>query len=628
MALEADAVFAGTPEDIGDFSTISLFLYSDQDSKEDGLEIQFSADGTNWDFTRSFSIHASRPFVSSLSVWARFFRILFTNGPTPQTDFRMQVYLSESQERGASSEIYKPIRVAMDVESIKAIIAAEGPDGAFYNLKEDTLGNLRVLPKLPISSFGEVLFTEMVPRAQLSFQYGIDSKKVALFGSGSSEVSDLSGLLSIATGTTPLSHLRVSSLHAVKYATGQGSLWRGAGLFSEGVPGTTALFGIGDESNGFFFGYNGEEFGVLRRRGGSHEVQQLTITSGSTSSGNVTVTLNGFAKSVPVSDNSGDVGATAKEISENSSFSSVGSGWASYVHGNVVVFISFLPEVKPGSFLFDGAMTGTTASFGEVPEVAGIAPTDYWTPQTSWNRDLADGNWILPVMDWTKGNVFEISFQWLGFGMIKFRVENPTTGEYVDVHSIEYANKEMETSIVNPTLPLSIIVDNGETEEDIFVKTGSMSAFNQGPIVVLGTRHSFANTKSIQSESSIFMLRNPLHYKSRINKIRTPFGIISFGNNGVKASIFSIYRNGSTSGSPIWNTIDSSTPLEYSVDGTTVLGGEREFSFTVEGSSGFIVNLSDYDFFLIPGETLVVTGAVISGGAVDLTASLNWREDT
>ena len=58
-ALGGGAVFTGSAENICEASVIIVVVYSDAESATDGLSIQFSSDGTNWDHTDVYTIPAS-----------------------------------------------------------------------------------------------------------------------------------------------------------------------------------------------------------------------------------------------------------------------------------------------------------------------------------------------------------------------------------------------------------------------------------------------------------------------------------------------------------------------------------------------------------------------------------------
>ena len=102
VALAANAVFTGPAEDITEFADVRLLVFADQPSAVDGLQLQQSSNGTNWDSVDAFTLPATtgRPF--SVGASARFFRVVYTNGATAQTAFRLQTKLYKAYGKGAS----------------------------------------------------------------------------------------------------------------------------------------------------------------------------------------------------------------------------------------------------------------------------------------------------------------------------------------------------------------------------------------------------------------------------------------------------------------------------------------------------------------------------------------------
>ena len=69
------------------------------------------------------------------------------------------------------------------------------------------------------------------------------------------------------TNTTGLA--KMESIRQLKYRPGLGSLVRFTTLYETGgVANSTQIAGVGDDNDGFFFGYNGNSFGILVRKGG------------------------------------------------------------------------------------------------------------------------------------------------------------------------------------------------------------------------------------------------------------------------------------------------------------------------------------------------------------------------
>src|SRR3972149_3524277 len=57
--LGTGAIFTGTAVEVKDISTITLLVFSDVASATDGLQVQWSTDGTNWDDDDKLTIPAN-----------------------------------------------------------------------------------------------------------------------------------------------------------------------------------------------------------------------------------------------------------------------------------------------------------------------------------------------------------------------------------------------------------------------------------------------------------------------------------------------------------------------------------------------------------------------------------------
>lgn len=100
--LGAGATFTGTAVDVSDYSTIMVSVFSSHASATDGLMLQQSSDGVNWDFGDAFMIPAATGKVFSVGVQARFFRITYQNGATATTALRIQTLISKEHKKSSS----------------------------------------------------------------------------------------------------------------------------------------------------------------------------------------------------------------------------------------------------------------------------------------------------------------------------------------------------------------------------------------------------------------------------------------------------------------------------------------------------------------------------------------------
>lgn len=90
VVLAGDAGFTAMADDVSAFSTISVIIFSDVASATLGLSMQFSTDEVNWDRTIDYTVNANNVQRYAFPVEAQFFRIVYTNGSLPQTEFRLQ----------------------------------------------------------------------------------------------------------------------------------------------------------------------------------------------------------------------------------------------------------------------------------------------------------------------------------------------------------------------------------------------------------------------------------------------------------------------------------------------------------------------------------------------------------
>lgn len=89
--LAGGAVFTGTSEEVKNYAAIQVSIFSSHVSATDGLSLQQSSDGTNWDVTDTYTIPATTGKVFSIQPAARFFRLVYTNGATLTTSLRIQI---------------------------------------------------------------------------------------------------------------------------------------------------------------------------------------------------------------------------------------------------------------------------------------------------------------------------------------------------------------------------------------------------------------------------------------------------------------------------------------------------------------------------------------------------------
>lgn len=248
-----------------------------------------------------------------------------------------------------------------------------------------------------------------------------------------------------------------------------------------------------------------------------------------------------------------------------------------------------------------------------------------FTAQTAWNVDPFDGTGPSgQTLDTTKGNIFQIKFQYLGFGDIFYYVEDKATGEFQLVHIDKYAGSQTVPSIYNPSLPVSVFVDNGATTTDLVVKSASMFAAIEGKDEEIGPINTTRNSTASSTNTNMITIRNKSTFASKTNRVRIKIILFTAATDGTQPVTFDIYRN-QTITAPTYNDISTNTSV-VDVDKVGTIGvidGKDVTSIQLSKTDSDKFFLKDLDITVAPGETLtVVANGTNAGSAVSLT----WRE--
>jgi hypothetical protein len=150
----------------------------------------------------------------------------------------------------------------------------------------------------PVGAFGiPLVATESpIPRMQLSFPYNINTANVTAINANGGTVTQANGKAILQTSAANNGSSILRSRFAARYTPGQGQAIKFTAIFTPGVANSRQEIGVGDATDGFFFGYVGAVFGIIRRRGGVDDFIPQSTWNG---------TFNG-ASSTPVNFNPAD----------------------------------------------------------------------------------------------------------------------------------------------------------------------------------------------------------------------------------------------------------------------------------------------------------------------------------
>ena len=139
------ATFTGTGDDVSDFATVTCQLYADEGSATDGMTFQFSTDNSNWDDVYSFTMAGGETRRFQFPVCAQYFRIVYTNGATPQGAFRVQTLLKRQNTNTSIHRIEDNVSTDRSATLVKAgLIAQVNGTGDFIPIQANAGGILKV----------------------------------------------------------------------------------------------------------------------------------------------------------------------------------------------------------------------------------------------------------------------------------------------------------------------------------------------------------------------------------------------------------------------------------------------------------------------------------------------------
>ena len=477
-----------------------------------------------------------------------------------------------------------------------------------------------------LTAFGELLIAEITPVVQLQSSYNINTRLIeARDNGGSSSISN--GMFTCSTGASANQSSALLSRSAIKYNAGQGGLNRFTAVFTAGAANSTQWIGIGSAEEGYFFGYNGTSFGILRRSGGLPEVRTLTVSTKSSHNEDITITLDGDADTGVAVTNGADTTVTANEIAAHD-FSDLGLGWVVHAVGSKVTFESYNPALKTGTYSL-GDSQSSVGTFAQA--LAGTAPTETFIAQSSWNVDVMDGSGVTGMtLDQTKGNVYQIQYQWLGFGQIQFFIEHDDDGSFDLVHVIKYANANTVPSLNNPTLHLSMTAANTSNTSDIVLQSASMiggvqGRINQGRLfdaIVVET------TGVGTTETPIVSIHNHTVYQSTLNRVEAilEFIGVSFdASSANKPAVVRITLNPTLVAATFSDVSTATSIMSKDTTATSLSGGSVIFAQSLAEGAPLNLDFADKNIKIEPGDTLTLS-LEASNGTIDPDVTIGWKE--
>ena len=518
------SIFALSPN----FSQLQVELVSDTVGM---LEVDFYSDSTglNTISTSSLTYQPQAGLVTfSSPASAPYAQFKFMNtAVVSQSLFYYDTKLLVKPLSGFVLSTEAPILQEMTANLGRNIIVGRDDAGNFKNVGVDDEGHLLVHIDEPLTAFGELRTAEMTPLIQVThpYQINLDVLNTGSNASGTVTYDTIRRQVVASSGAATDSSASFFTRKPIKYRNGQGANVRFTCTYQSGVSGNTQYAGWGDTMDGFFFGYSGSAFGIMRRRSGS---------------------------------------------------------------------------------------------------------LDDFKPQTSWNIDTFSGtkgssNPSGILLDPTKGNVYQIQAQWLGYGAVQFSIESSTTGKFAPCHQIQYANQFDTPSVVNPTFPISFITTNTTNNTAVSMSNASISGFVEGKLIYNGINYSADGTTSAAANKNMISLRNPLTFQGVTNKTIALIKTLTLVTDGVANITFNLVKDATLTGGS-FTSVSPYSPVLVDTTATYTAGtGRSAYKTILNKTDSNTIDISSYEIFLNPGETIsiITTGGNNTGANV----AMSWLDD-
>ncbi|MEE9366736.1 MAG: hypothetical protein V3W44_08625 [Dehalococcoidales bacterium] len=144
--LGVSGVFTGPGEDVSQYASVTVQVDASHDSAVDGMTFQFSTNNSDWDDVYPFSYVAAdgaRRF--QFPATAQYFRVVYTNGGTGQTHFRLQTILHSAPVTASVHRIGDDMDPDRSATLVKAVLAAQAAgSGDFTPIDATAAGNLKI----------------------------------------------------------------------------------------------------------------------------------------------------------------------------------------------------------------------------------------------------------------------------------------------------------------------------------------------------------------------------------------------------------------------------------------------------------------------------------------------------
>lgn len=547
------------------------------------------------------------------------FSIQNIGSPQDLVEIRVQDAEPAASDLG---EIIKQFSPAYKIEAAESEVWARYKVISSKNISASTV-NVAMRPMARAGSeyqktaFGELKVAQDTPVIQDKATYGINLQKMRVIATGTGNVAEATtnGEYHCKPGSASGNFSTIFSRRSLAYLSGQGMKFPFTARFKNFTADRAGWAGPQNATDALAFGYLGTEFGIFYRHHGQQEIRALTFTDPAGGNEAATVTIDGTGYTVNLTAGTVEKNAAETAAQLNSSVSL----WSFYQVGAVVIARSLLSQAYAGAFSFSspGAAVAafSTIATGNAVEEDFIYQNDQGDGSPYWNG--ADVSWL----DTSKGNVFQVKVQYLGYGGIIFEIEHPETGEFITVHTLKNPNQLERPTLANPSLRIGWNVSNrGGGQADVY--GASLAGMNEGQIILTeeGQTHSVSASVG-SSRTHLFSIKNREVFDTKVNLGDILLDYVSASTESSKGITITFIRNADISGPEqnfTYKNESSSLALVDETAGLTITGGEELLTITLGPQGEKDRDITKRRLRLLPDDVLTVVAIQNAGGSASI----------
>jgi len=264
--------------DLQGYTQVDTHIMSDQDGT---ITIRWYSDALGADQVRLITIPYSATsefLLYAAPAFTPYVQYEYTNGGVAQADFFYETKFLHTSQNPQILGVTAFIAGGMVTQLNRSILVAQNDAGDWNNIKSDNLQHLKVNAANPKTSYDELPTAEMSPIAQLTWPYLINLDQVTVTEVNGGTVTQADNMAILGTSTTTASQAILASKKLLPFRAGQGVLARFAAVFTAGIADATSRqwIGVGDTDDGFFFGFDADDFAVTYRTDGAPTIVDQT----------------------------------------------------------------------------------------------------------------------------------------------------------------------------------------------------------------------------------------------------------------------------------------------------------------------------------------------------------------